>query len=206
MKKIAIITIILSLLFACGEHTAKKVDQETKQSNTSNEESNKPLSSADYSSLFNSYECDMTVAEVATALNIPESKVNISEYQNPGACSFLIKGFGENGLGQETTIRWRLEKVGKEQVNKEIKKYLENQAKNESVLGTGIELSETGDSYIAKMPFSGRLAIMNGNYDSWMFMNYDPKGMYKSRTKEQHTELGEKMIALANYLLKKHRK
>ena len=70
----------------------------------------------------------------------------------------------------------------------------------------GIELSETGDSYIAKMPFSGRLAIMNGNYDSWMFMNYAPKGIYKSRTKEQHAELGEKMIALANYLLKKHKK
>tara|TARA_R110000868_G_scaffold289544_5_gene549789 strand:- start:2705 stop:3325 length:621 start_codon:yes stop_codon:yes gene_type:complete len=206
MKKIALITMIFSLLFACGERPEKKVDQKTKQSNTINEDSNKPLPSADYSSLFNKYECDLTVAEVATALNISESNVSISEYQSPGRCSFLIKGFGENALGQETTIQWKLEKVGKQQVNKEIKKYLKDQTNNENVLGMGIELSETGDSYIAKMPFSGRLAIMNGNYDSWMFMNYAPKGIYKSRTKEQHAELGEKMIALANYLLKKHKK
>lgn len=70
----------------------------------------------------------------------------------------------------------------------------------------GIALSETGDTYIAKMPISGRVVIMNENYDSWLLLSYSQKGMYKSRTDEQHNVLTEKTIALANYLLKKHKK
>ena len=70
----------------------------------------------------------------------------------------------------------------------------------------GIALSKTGDCYIARMPMHGRVIIYNENYDNAFMFNYSPKGIYKGRTDEQHTELGKKMIDLANYLLKKHKK
>ena len=70
----------------------------------------------------------------------------------------------------------------------------------------GIDLSETGDRYIVRQAVRGSVVIMNANYDNWLLLSYSPKYMYKSRTQEQHDALGEKMIALANYLLKKHKK
>jgi hypothetical protein len=148
----------------------------------------------------------MTVAEVAKVLNIPETDVSLAKYQRPGGCSFNIKGFGQNALGDDTPIIWYLEELGKAQVNKEIKTYLDDQENNEEVLGMGIELSETGDSYIVKRPMNGQVVIMNANYDHWLVLSYSPKHLYKSRTQVQHDALGEKMIGLANYLLKKHKK
>ena len=206
MKNIAACVMLITLLFACDEATKKKNDKKTNKENPVKEETNTTLSSGDYSTLLIKYECNMNTADVARIFNVPETDVSITKYQKPGRCAFSIKGFGENGLGKETTVEWFLEEVGKAQVNKEINTYLDDQANNESVLGMGILLSETGDSYITKQPMHGRVVIMNGNYDSWLFMGYSPKHMYKSRTQEQHDALGEKMIGLANYLLKKHKK
>ena len=73
------------------------------------------------------------------------------------------------------------------------------------MLGMGIELSETGDCYMARMPHVGRVIIYNENYDHAFYFQYSQKGIYKGRTDEQHAKLGEKTIALANYLLKKHK-
>jgi hypothetical protein len=206
MQKTIGSALMLLAMISCGETAEKKVDQNTNQTSPKTEESGKPLPSGDYSSLFLDYECDMTTTEVAKAMDVPETDVSLAEYQRPGRCAFSIKGFGKNTLGDDTVITWFLEKVGKTQVKKEIQSYLKDKANNESVLGMGIDLSETGDSYIAKMPMSGRAALMNENYDSWLFFNYSQKGMYKSRTEEEHAALGEKTIALANYLLKKHLK
>jgi len=209
MKKSIPISIIVLLLIACGE-SPKKSAQEQKE-NTDNttqkkEESGKPLPSGDYSSLLIDYQCDITATELANVFNIPEADVSVTEYQRPGRCGFNIKGFGKNSLGDNTIIAWFLENPGKAQVKKEIQSYLKDQANNESVLGMGIELSETGDSYIVKIPHSGRIVIMNENYDSWLFFNYSQKGIYKSRTEEQHAALTKKTIVLANYLLKKHKR
>ena len=148
----------------------------------------------------------MTPSEVAKVLNIPETDVSLAKYQRPGGCSFSIKGFGQNGLGDDTAIIWYLEELGKAQVNKEIKTYLDDQANNEEALGMGIDLAETGDCYIARQPMRGTVVIMNANYDNWLALSYSPKHLYKSRTQEQHDALGEKIIVLANYLLKKHKK
>ncbi len=205
MQKLISTFLLLALMISCGETKEKKNDQNTNQEILQKAESIETLPSADYSSLLVNYECDMTVAEVANALNIPESDVSISKFQRPGGCFFSIKGFGKNTLGDDTAIAWFLEELGKAQVEKEIKSYFNEQDSNE-ILGMGIELSETGDSYITRQPMQGNVVIMNANYDSWLAMTYAPKHQYKSRTAEQHDALGEKMIALANYMLKKHRK
>ncbi len=194
------------ILTACGETKEKKNDPNTGQDNPQKAENSETLPSADYSSLLVNYECDMSVAELANALNIPEADVSIPKPHRQGQCGFIIKGFGENQLGDETPIIWFMEDLGKAQVKKEIKSYLDAQNNNESVLGMGIDLSETGDSYITRQPMHGRVAIMNANNDSWLLLSYSPKHMYKSRTQEQHDVLGKKMIGLANYLLKKHKK
>ncbi len=206
MQKLVSTILLITLLISCGETKEKKQDQNTNQEVLQKAESIETLPSADYSSLLVNYECDMTVAEVASAMNIPESDVSMSKFQRPGGCLFSIKGFGENTLGDDTAIGWFLEELGKAQVSKEIKNYLDDEANNESVLGMGIDLSETGDSYITRQPMQGNVVIMNANYDSWLAMTYAPKHMYKSRTAEQHAELGEKMIGLGNYLLEKHKK
>ena len=206
MQKLVSIILLLGVLVSCGETKEKKNDQNTSQDKSQPAKASKTLPSADYSSLLVNYECDMTVAEVANALNIPDSDISMPKPHRPGQCNFRIKGFGENALGDETPIIWFLEELGKAQVNKEIKSYLDDQANNESVLGMGIDLSETGDSYIARQPMHGRVVIMNSNYDKWLLLSYAPKHLYKSRTPAQHDALGEKMITLANYLLKKHKK
>jgi hypothetical protein len=231
MKILVSSFLLLGVLISCGEANEKKNDQNTSQDKPQTAEAS-TLPSADYSSLLVNYECDMTPAEAAKVLNIPETDVSLAKYQQPGGCSFSVKGFGENGLGDDTAIVWFLEELGKAQVSKEIKSYLDDQANNESVmemaiidkvnkeikdnlgdqannenvLGMGIDLSETGDSYIARQAVRGTVVIMNANYDHWLVLSYSPKHLYKSRTQEQHDTLGEKMIGLANYLLKKHKK
>jgi len=202
-KKMAIFAMLSSILVSCGENAGKKI---TNQKNTQEATSSKVLPSADYSSLLINYECDITPVEVAKIFNIPETDVSIAEHQSPGSCAFSLKGFGQNPLGDDTPINLFLEDLGKNQVNKEIKSYLDNKSNNESTMGMGIDLSETGDSYIVWQSVRGMVVIMNANYDNWLVLSYSPKYMYKSRTQEQHDALGEKTIALANYLLKKHKK
>ncbi|NCO63591.1 MAG: hypothetical protein GW839_09925 [Flavobacteriales bacterium] len=208
MRKIIYTVTILLISISCNKTVKNEASDsiKSKYENSKKEETGKTLPSADYSSLLVNYECDMTAAEIAKVFDIPETDVSVPEYQRAGRCAFVIKGFGQNTLGDETVIQWFLENVGKAQVKKEIQNYLKDQANNKSVLGMGIEMSETGDSYVAKIPMSGRAVIMNENYDSWLLLSYSQKGMYKSRTEAQHAALGEKTMALANYLLKKHKK
>jgi len=205
MQKLFSSILFLALLISCGEAKKNEAQKETKEV-TKKETTYEALPNGDYSSFLVNYECDMDAAELAKILNIPESDVSLAKYQRSGACSFSVKGFGQNGLGDDTAIIWYLEELGKAQVNKEIKSYLDDQANKEEALGMGIELSETGDSYIVKRPMNGQVVIMNANYDHWLVLSYSPKHLYKSRTQEQHDALGEKTITLANYLLKKHKK
>ncbi len=205
MKKLVSSILFLGVLISCGETKEKKNDQNTSQDKPQVVETNKTLSSADYSSLLINYECDMTVAEVAKIYNIPETDVSVPEFTQAGICSFEIKGFGKNALGG-TILTWGATPFSKADSKKEIQGFLKDQENNESMFGMGIELSETGDCYIARTPHVGRVIIYNENYDHAFYFQYSQKGIYKDRTDEQHAKLGEKTIALANYLLKKHKK
>ena len=204
MKKIAALVLIVSFFFSCGEAPEKKNDQisNTKEKPQSSEPV-KATPSADYSSLLLNYECDMTAAEVAQVLNIPEADVSLIETKLP-RCDFEIRGFGKNSLGG-TAMIWGAESFSKADSKKEIESALKEKENNESILGMDIELSETGDCYIRILPHVGRVLIYNENYDAAFYFDYSQRGIYK-RTKEQHEELTKKTVALANYLLKKHRK
>ncbi|WP_423999453.1 hypothetical protein [Maribacter sp. IgM3_T14_3] len=205
MKNIAALLVIGSLLISCGEAPEKKNDQNT-DSNVKPQSSEpaKAAVSADYSSLLLNYECDMTAAEVAKIFNIPEADIKPIETNLPGRCDFEIQGFGKNALGG-TAMRWGMAPFSKANSKKEIQSRLKDKENDENIFGMDIELSETGDCYITITPHVGRVNILNENYDGAFYFEYSQRGIYK-RTEEQHAALTEKTIALANYLLKKHRK
>ena len=145
-----------------------------------------------------------TAAEVAKVFNIPEADVIPIETKMPNRCDFEIKGFGQNALGG-TAMMWGATPFSKADSKKEIQSALKDKENNENIFGMDIELSETGDCYIRILPHVGRVAIFNENYDHAFYFAYSPGGIYK-RTEEEHEALTEKTIALANYLLKKHKK
>ena len=204
MKKIALLLVIGSFLIACGEAPEKKNDNNTdSNAKPKSSEPAKATASADYSSLLLNYECDMDAAQLARVLNIPETDVSIPEFTQAGNCSFEIKGFGENALGG-TILTWGATPFSKADSKKEIQSALKDKENNESMFGMDIELSETGDCYIRILPHVGRVVIYNENYDHAFYFSYSQRGIYK-RTEEQHAALTKKTIALANYLLKRHK-
>lgn len=113
MKKVAALVLVCTLLLACKDAKENKENQTNTSKDNKELSESKPMPSADYSSLFNNYECDFTPVEVAKAMDIPETNVSMAKYQRSGACAFSIMGFGQNTLGDDTVIQWFLEKVGK---------------------------------------------------------------------------------------------
>ncbi len=206
MKKITSIPLLFILLIACGETSNKKGDEKTENTSLKKDLVEQTLQSADYSTLLTKYECDMDIAEVAKVLKVAEEDLGIPDYASPGKCSFNLKGFGENVLGDGSQLLWGPSPSSKAQNRKEIASYLERKKNNENFMGMGIDLAETGDCYLAYQPAHGRLIIYNENYDKAFIINYGRRNSNTDRTKEQHEGLKKKMSALANYLLKKHRK
>ncbi len=204
-KPILVVFVALcALLLSCGKTADKKTDQNPIQESSQKATSNAVTPSADYSSLFINYECDLTATEVAKIFEIPESDVTKIEIKGFGRCDFEIKGFGKNAMGG-TMMHWGHAQSTKANNLKEIQSFLKDQENNESMFGMGIEKSATGDCYIVRTPHVGRVIIYNENYDNAFYFEYSQRGIYK-RTAEQHEALEAKTIALANYLLKKHRK
>jgi len=197
----------ISLLIACND-TPKKQDTsepDSKQVSSEKVESSSNTS-GDYSSLYNNDDCDMSIAELAEVLKVPESNLDMVDKIGENKCSFDLKGFGTNTLDGDSRIAWRSTPSSKKQNKKEIASYLERKEAGLKIMGMDIELAETGDSYIAQQPAHGRIIIYNENYDQALLMHYGIKSANTDRTKEQHEELRLKMTDLANYLLQKHRK
>jgi len=205
MSKVPLITVLAILLFSCGESQEKSTNQSATEENSTEIQKEASISSADYSSLFTDFSCNVTVSELAQALNLPESDISIPKHLPSSGCAFVINGFGKNAFGEETTIHWFLEKTSKDEVKEQIQSYSETEVSN-NVLAMGLEMSETGDTYLAKAPSYGRVNVLNENHENWLLISYAPMHQYKARTQEQHIALGAKMIDLANYLLKKHKK
>ena len=205
--KHTIAVLFLFLFIACTE-TPKKQDtgeQDSKQVSSEKEESSSNTS-VDYSSLYNNDDCDMSIAELAEVLKVPESNLNKLDKIGGNKCSFDLKGFGTNTLDGDSRISWRSTPSSKKQNKKEIASYLERKEAGLKIMGMDIELAETGDCYIAQQPAHGRIIIYNENYDHAFLIHYGIKSANTNRTKEQHEELRLKMTNLANYLLQKHRK
>lgn len=207
MKKIAPI-LLFSLCIACNSGTKKGTDPASDSKTRSvAEEENKPMASGDYGTLLTNFNCNLDISEVAGALQVPQADLSGSDSPEPDQCHFFLKGFGDNGAGDNTAIFWRPYTSSKAQTKKEIKEYLKNQEEYPAsiIQNMSIALSETKDCYIAQQPTHGRVIIYNENYDNAILLNYGRRAAY-GRTPEQQDELKSKMTDLANYLLKTHRK
>lgn len=201
---IALLTI--TLFIACK---SEKKELSTKSKTASmNEETieNDTLESGDYNSLLINFNCDIAISELAQVLEITETDLSLSEYQQQGKCNFTLEGFGKNNFGGGSEISWGPFLTSKSHNKKEIASYLERKEEGLKIMGMDIQLAETGDCYLAYQPGHGRLLIYNELYDQAFLMNYGRRSANNDRTKEQHEALRLKMTDLANYLLKKHRK
>ncbi|MEP2277944.1 hypothetical protein [Maribacter sp.] len=205
--KHTIAVLFFSLFIACTETPKKQNTSEPNSvSASSKQEESSSNTSGDYNSLFNNNDCDMSIAELAEVLKVPESNLSKLDKIGGNKCSFDLKGFGTNTLDGDSRISWRSTPSSKKQNKKEIANYLERKEAGLKIMGMDIELAETGDCYIAQQPAHGRIIIYNENYDEAFLIHYGIKSANTDRTKEQHEELRLKMTALANYLLQKHRK
>ena len=199
----------LHLVFACNTSSKKKAPDNAGselKTNTVEQPVMEERDSGDYSSLYVNYECTSTVSEIAEILDVPENDLTRSDYQQEGKCSFDVKGFGINTLGNSSAISWGPFPTTKAQNKKEIASYLKRKKEGLKIMGMDIELADTGDCYLAYQPGHGRLIIYNENYDHAFFISYGRRSANNDRTEEQHEALKPKMTDLANYLLKKHRK
>lgn len=211
MKNLTIILLLFILNIGCGEKTEKVINQKTDNKNLdviiNNSEEQSTMSSADYSNLLSTYNCDVTSSELAKILTVNEADITHKDQPNQNKCYYFLNGFGENSAGDNTQLFWGLYPSSKAQNKKEIKNYLKNQEElpESARMGMTIELAETKDCYIAQQPAHARVIIYNENYDNAFILNYGALREYKTRTKEQQAALKEKMTYLANYLLKKHK-
>ncbi|MBU2930147.1 hypothetical protein [Winogradskyella psychrotolerans] len=206
MKKLITLAVI-TLLVACKSET-KENNSSTAKNETKQEVSKLSNSSANYSSLFDTYTCDMDVAELAKVLQIPASDITAQTSKSPNECLFKIKGFGEGHDNTGTTLRLMSVPSSKGQSKKEIANLLKDKAELPSgiLMGRDIVLADAGDCYIASQPKRGKVRILNENYDSFIVVTYQTKASVQGRTEEQHDELNLKSKDLANYLVTKHKK
>ena len=206
MKKIIKLSLLLILVIGCGEEPKKQSAKETVTASPKSDEETPAQTSADYSSLFSEYTCDMNLTELAKVLKVPEADLSLGDQAKQDKCTFNLVGFGENALSGDTRLHWGPSPSSKAQNKKDIKSYLERKKDGIKIMGMDIILAETEDCYIAYQPAHGRVIIYNENYDSAFLLNYGQKKVNNVRTDEQHEALRLKMTDLANYLVKKNRK
>ncbi|WP_179019769.1 hypothetical protein [Winogradskyella forsetii] len=199
--------IAIFLLVACKSET-KENNSITAENKTKKDNAKSSNSSADYSSLFYDYNCDVSSADLAKILQIPASDISAQTSESPNECLFKIKGFGEGH--DDTGTTWRLMSVpsSKGQSKKDIAKLLKDKAELPSgiLMGRDIVLADAGDCYIASQPKRGKVRLLNENYDSFIVITYQTKGSVKGRTEAQHDQLNLKAKDLANYLVATHKK
>lgn len=200
MKKYIYI-VFLSMALACNTST-QKVDKKEVQVPGKKQVETTVLSSGNYGSLFENYECKLTIDEIAKVLHVSEENLKLSSFEGSKSCYIDLKIYGPE------TTRLSVGPVpgSKKSHKKMINEQLEYKEQNISIAGMSIELSETGDCYLRHQPMHGRILILNENYDQAIMLGFGNRNANNNRTEEQHEELKIKMTDLANYLLKKHRK
>ena len=199
--------IAIVFLLACKSET-KENNSTTAKNETKQDIAKSSNSSADYSSLFYNYTCDVSSSDLGKILQIPASDISAQTSNSPNECLFKIKGFGEGHDNTGTTLRLMSVPSSKNQSKKEIAAYIKDKAELPSgiLMGRDIVLADAGDCYIAFKPRQGTTLIFNENYDSFIVITYQTKGSVKGRTDEQHEQLKLKTKDLANYLVTKHKK
>ena len=214
MKTTHIISaIFLSILFSAlsckKEKNALVVNQDKEAVKKEKGQSNKTAviaPSANYEALLNNYSCKMTIPELAKVLEVPEADLGISDIAAPPDCYFTLQGYGKEIGGDSSLLHWGIVENHRDNIKGQIKEYHKILKLPEGIRqGMGIQLAATKDCYIAYQPTNGRVIILNGNYDNSFVLHYGAGGI-QDRSKAQSAELQSKIIALANYLLQKHKK
>lgn len=214
MKLTLVHILFLGFLSACGETATEQLGNEPAVSELGNP-GRGTSPGADYSSLLRSYRCDMTVADVARVLGVPERSMGIPDYAampsfaKTGKCFFTVEGFGEDADGGQTQISWgSQDDMSMSDVKSEIESYSKNlRDMPESVrkiTGLDLRVADTEDSYLAYQNKTGRIFILN-EYHGALLLTYETARAGSSRTQEQQEALKDKMTQLANYLLEKHK-
>ncbi|MDN3493456.1 hypothetical protein [Winogradskyella bathintestinalis] len=197
-------------MVACKSETNKDTTStnQTVQKDKKKEVKISNTSSADYSSLFDTYTCDVSVSDLAKVLQIPEPNISAQTSKSPNECLFKINGFGEGHDNTGTTFRFMSVPSSKGQSKKEIANLLKDKAELPSgvLMGRDIVLADAGDCYITLQPRRGTVRILNQNYDSFFVITYQTKASVQGRTEEQHEALTNKVKDLANYLVTTHKK
>jgi hypothetical protein len=86
--------LILLLLIACKSETNKDTS-ETVQNEQKREVAIERNSNADFSSLFETYSCDMSISELAEVLQIQAADIAFENSPSNDKCVFQVKGFGK---------------------------------------------------------------------------------------------------------------
>lgn len=200
--------IVILLLVACNSET-KKDTNKTVKTEPKKEAATQSTSSADYSSLFDNYSCDISITQLAKVLQIPASDITLKENHSSEHCVFELKGFGKGYENTNTKLRlgpsFSTKKQNKKVITKSLKEKQE-MPNGKMVAGRDILLADTGDCYIMLQSLHGRVLILNENYKRLYMISYGSKASVKGRTKEDQEELSKKVKDLANYLVSKHKK
>lgn len=198
MKTTYLFLIIALALVSCQEapqqNNSATKETATEQANETTEQSTGGLKQqGDYSSLFNSLDCNViTAEEISTALGIA-----ITDRGIKGQCAFESK-FSDNRTWNLSILR---DKKSKSSIQREIDNFKEDE--------TGLlaqQISETGDTYLCIQHMQGYLSIYNPNYEGAVFITYGSVGASRGFSKEERLEHQELAVKLANALLKKHQK
>ncbi|WGK64041.1 hypothetical protein [Croceiramulus getboli] len=210
MKKITILVFAFTVLLGCNtESKSKDTSDPTMEIAPQKPNTTSSLKSGDYTTLFENYKCPIIDDNLAQALEVSPDELTQIQTNTANLCVYQIQGFGKNKLNEPAQLSWGPIPSTKAANKNEIQsglKIKEDDAPSE-LFGMGISLADTQDSYIYRQPHVGRVLIYNENYDQAFLISYGMSGsVYNDRTPEQHQELTQKMVMLANYLLKKHRK
>jgi len=227
--RISCLVILALWYWSCGESPNNSRSNKDTLGATEEETTGKSSNSGDYSALFTDFSCDITASEIAQPIEIPINdikkttmrertekifgsdfplgKKEESKAQNSDDCMFELEGFGVNKLGTATFIEFRTTDLGRATIKHAITEDLKHRDEGiEKLTQRFIVEADFKDNYITTKPLYGRVNIYNENYDETFIITYGTLGADNDRTKEQHEVLTEKMIKLANQLLKKYRK
>ena len=210
MKTLFIYLLLISnIAFMCKNDsvttTLKKTDTNTsaKTENTTSSNQKSQQKSCNYDALF-SGENDIFLSfdEIAKATGLPVSAISKGDTENFNKHYFYTIKLPN---GEEMQFDYYISKMSKEDVNREIKNYLKLKKRGENkITGTDIEISKTGDCYLTHQKKTGRLMVMNPNYDNILLSSWARLAIkMNNEQKEIRIEQARKIL---NYLIEKYRK
>ena len=207
MKKLTTLIAII-LLFSCKSETNNDIN-ETVKNESEKEIETQNNTNANYSSLFDTYNCNISIADFAKVFQIPASDITLSKNSKTEKCIFKLKGFGKGYENTGTQLRFGPSFSTKKNNKKVITESLKEKKQipnGRMVAGRDIVLADTRDCYIMIQSLHGRVLILNQNYKKLFMISYGSKASVQGRTKIQQDQLAEKAKVLANYLVTKHKK